>query len=156
MRGNLVEECIKYENGYAMLTEIISPYLGDFEGINTKGEFDLICAYREVLANLSDNVRRKEQECKELRKRLENAKFNFEQKSKVLKETGVVQDAENGGYKIPQLDRCLKALEEIENLIDNDDFGYCPLDDTEDCHYTTYKNILDIISRAKGEGNNAG
>lgn len=41
------------------------------------------------------------------------------------------------------------ALEEIEEILDNDDFGYCPLDDTEDCHHTTYKNILDIISKAK-------
>ncbi len=43
------------------------------------------------------------------------------------------------------------ALEEIEGILDNDDFGYCPLDDTEDCHHTTYKNILDLISKAKGE-----
>ena len=43
------------------------------------------------------------------------------------------------------------ALDEIEGILDNDDFGYCPLDDTEDCHHTTYKNILDIISKAKGE-----
>lgn len=47
--------------------------------------------------------------------------------------------------------RYRKALEEIEEILDNDDFGYCPLDDTEDCHHTTYKNILDIISKAKEE-----
>ena len=65
------------------------------------------------------------------------------------------QDAENWAYKAGlatgKASRYRNALDEIEGMLDNDDFRYCPLDDTEDCHHTTYKNIFDIISKAKGE-----
>ena len=57
-------------------------------------------------------------------------------------------DCGKEGYKTPKELRYEKALEEIEEILDNDDFGYCPLDDSEDCHRTTYKKILDIINKA--------
>ena len=52
------------------------------------------------------------------------------------------------GQALDETNRYRKALEEIEEILDNDDFGYCPLDDSEDCHRTTYKKILDIINKA--------
>ena len=48
-------------------------------------------------------------------------------------------------------DRYRKALEEIEKLINDDEFIKCPIHDDENCNYGTSRKIHDIINKAKGE-----
>ena len=85
---------------------------------------------------LQAELKGKEQECEELKK----ASLTL---------------AEGLNIRQDKLDHYRKALDEIEEIIDNDDWGYCPLDDREDCHGNTYLKILDIINKAKGASDNA-
>ena len=90
---------------------------------------------------------RKTQECEELKDKLAVTQFNLEQKCKVLKDVGVVQD-KSGGYQVMDVDRYRKALEEIEE--------YCikEISLTGDLPFrTTVSDILDIINKVK-DGNN--
>lgn len=50
---------------------------------------------------------------------------------------------------ILQNDKYRKALEEIEELISDDSFKICPIDDSENCNYFTSRKILDIINKTK-------
>lgn len=61
-------------------------------------------------------------------------------------------------YKIAELktqecEKCIKALEEIEKIVNEP----CIVDAQEDCkhcdNWCEHKDILDIINKAKGEGN---
>lgn len=48
----IVEQNNKYEKGYALITDIITPYLSDFTGINDAGQFDLVLAIEELMQEL--------------------------------------------------------------------------------------------------------
>lgn len=48
---------------------------------------------------------------------------------------------ENSRYK--------QALDEIEELISDDKFIRCPINDDVNCNYFTRNKILDIINKAK-------
>ena len=132
------------------------------------------CKIKNILSQLV----RKTKECEELKEKIKQVKDFKDKVINQLKEENEVikkqvvrcsegwgkADCEKNWYQQAEQakqeenhDLTMKlyeyrnALDEIEEILDNDDFGYCPLDDTEDCHHTTYKNILDIISKAKEE-----
>ena len=46
------EQNQKYEKGYQMITDIVTPYLSDFTGINDAGQFDLVLAIDELMQEL--------------------------------------------------------------------------------------------------------
>ena len=48
----IVEQNSKYEKGYELITDIITPYLSDFTGINDAGQFDLVLAIEELMQEL--------------------------------------------------------------------------------------------------------
>ena len=48
----MVEQNNKYEKGYELITNIITPYLSDFTGINDAGQFDLVLAIEELMQEL--------------------------------------------------------------------------------------------------------
>lgn len=48
----IVEQNNKYEKGYGLITDIITPYLSDFTGINDAGQFDLVLAIDELMQEL--------------------------------------------------------------------------------------------------------
>ena len=48
----MVEQNNKYEKGYELITDIITPYLSDFTGINDAGQFDLVLAIEELMQEL--------------------------------------------------------------------------------------------------------
>lgn len=105
------------------------------------------------IVSIEKQLARKTQECEELKKQLD------EQVKTASSRYSELNTAWNNRCKkydddLKQLARCRKALDEIEEIIDNDDWRYCPLDNREDCHGNTYLKILDIISKAKGASDN--
>ena len=48
----MVEQNNKYEKGYELITDIITPYLSVFTGINDAGQFDLVLAIEELMQEL--------------------------------------------------------------------------------------------------------
>lgn len=67
-------------------------------------------------------------------------------------DTTQIAELAKKSIRLTTYNRDLKcALDEIEKILDDDDFRYCPMDGEEDCHYNTYLKILDIISNVKGE-----
>ena len=86
---------------------------------------------------------RKTQECEELK---EKYKWYDHYKDSALLNKKLCDKASD------ERARYRKALEKIENLISNDAFIKCPIYDDENCNYKTSRKILDIISKAKGEG----
>ena len=102
---------------------------------------------------------RKTQECERLKDKLAVTQFNLEQKCKVLKDVGVVQD-KNGGYQVMGIARYRKALEKIEEVINNI-LNSCLGRNTVSCRPAhnvcgDLIKILDIINKAKGERRNNG
>lgn len=91
----------------------------------------------EYIQEQRDIIKQLQQECEELKEKFK--KF-FGIDNQECWDIAFLKD-ENARYR--------KALDEIEGILYNDDFGYCPLDDTEDCHLTTYKNIIDIINKTR-------
>ena len=109
------------------------------------------CAQKdERIIELTKEALSLKQKCEELKDKLAVNQFNLEQKCKVLKDVGVVQD-KNGGYQVMEIDRYRKALEEIEKLINDDEFIKCPIHDDENCNYGTSRKILNIINKAKSD-----
>lgn len=97
----------------------------------------------ETLIAIVDRLKYKTQECEELKKKIETYKCS------------------TNCHKYIEADRYLKALEEIERIClqDKDISNVCLIYtrlETPRCKYDIQDEILDIISKARGEGNNAG
>lgn len=103
---------------------------------------------------------RKTQECEHLNTENEILNSNLDSRAREFEEALEENHNQNIRWSKAwvkmwrQRNRYNQALEKIEEIIDNDDWGYCPLDEREDCHGNTYLKILDIISKAKGASDN--
>lgn len=125
----------KYEQALNDYDELLQshPYCSNWhnscESINNSN------CYFKQLARKTQECEQKEKELKELKRQYKLSCLDCEYKN-------TKTDA----------DRYRKALEEIEGLISDDEFKICPIDG-ENCNYFTSRKILDIINKAKGEGN---
>lgn len=90
---------------------------------------------------LKEEHEKLKQECEELKNTLKKLS------------SGVVLPAMPEPEVINLADRYRKALEKIEELISDDEFIRCPINDDVNCNYFTRNKILDIINKAKGEEN---
>lgn len=122
-------------------------------------------------SELYKNLKEKEQECEELKKANQHIDTNRQCKGSKLKRIeelisaceagytdefiqkiyGIIQESEPTINDYSIIDRYRKALEEIEKIVNEP----CVEDAQEDCKHCDiwceHKDILDIISRAKGE-----
>lgn len=99
---------------------------------------------------------RKEQEVESLKQEVKILQYNFDSATRECNEE--IEFAHNQNIRWAkawtkmwrQRNRYKKALDKIEDIFDNDDWGYCPLDNREDCHYSTFLKMRTIINEVKG------
>ena len=61
------QECERLSKGYAELTDIVEPYMGDFTGYNEElGGFDIVLCVKEIL----DQLKKENEELKEINSKL--------------------------------------------------------------------------------------
>lgn len=93
-------------------------------------------------------LQRKKAECEELSNEIEELNVKYETVVNLAKKNAdaneyCLQELEKENQKLKQ------ALDEIEELISDDKFIRCPINDDVNCNYFTRNKILDIINKAK-------
>lgn len=93
-------------------------------------------------------LQRKEKECEEVSNEIVELNVKYETVVNLAKKNAdaneyCLQELEKENQKLKQ------ALDEIEELISDDKFIRCPINDDVNCNYFTRNKILDIINKAK-------
>lgn len=97
-------------------------------------------AIKQIAFDLYKQLKRKEQECEELKEDRERWKSNFNGKVSAIEE--LLQQLDQFKAKEQEVKRYKQALDEIEKYLDAQQKYF----DGEDYH-----NLLDIINKVKGE-----
>lgn len=111
-----------------------------------KEEKEFISNPVEAYENVVKQLARKTQECERSRKRISDLEERIINHSNEIEEY-----CSRLADKNKECEKYEQALEEIWELISDDEFIRCPIDDDTNCNYFTRNKILDIINKAKGE-----
>lgn len=100
-------------------------------------------------------LQRKEKECEEVSNEIEELNVKYETVVNLAK-----KNADSNEYCLQELEKenqkLKQALDEIEELISDDKFIRCPINDDVNCNYFTRNKILDIITKQRTGSNDMG
>lgn len=127
-----VSGCEYYAQGICNIPDVIETY----DSCIDKGA----CYFKQL--------QRKEKECEEVSNEIVELNVKYETVVNLAKKNAdaneyCLQELEKENQKLKQ------ALDEIEELISDDKFIRCPINDDVNCNYFTRNKILDIINKAK-------
>lgn len=127
-----VSGCEYYGQGICNIPDVIETY----DSCIDKGA----CYFKQL--------QRKEKECEEVSNEIVELNVKYETVVNLAKKNAdaneyCLQELEKENQKLKQ------ALDEIEELISDDKFIRCPINDDVNCNYFTRNKILDIINKAK-------
>ena len=127
-----VSGCEYYDQGICNIPDVIETY----DSCIDKGA----CYFKQL--------QRKEKECEEVSNEIVELNVKYETVVNLAKKNAdaneyCLQELEKENQKLKQ------ALDEIEELISDDKFIRCPINDDVNCNYFTRNKILDIINKAK-------